>query len=445
MNPIEIRQKRAAVLKEASAILTLAQTEKRENTADEITAWEAKHAEAKRLLESAERMESQIKLDAENAVHVGGAAHTPASVTPAGANAKRAKGQGFTDCVRAIGVAGRDRHRAADFAENTLHNPEVARALSASSATGGGFAVPTALAEEFIEFLRPASVVRAAQARSLPMPNGNLTLPKITGGAVATYIGENQTAPATQQTVGAVKLTAKKLAAVVPISNDLIRYANPNTDAVIREDLVKAVAQAEDSAFLRGIGTAYTPKGLRYWAPASNLVTSNHADTASSTAIFQVTLELGQLITALLNANVPVTLETGHFFFSPRTMMFLKTLRNPTTGMYAFPEMQGAEPRLLGYRVSHSTQIPINLTSTATGGSQITTGSEYYFADMSEVIIGEAANLVLDVSAEASYVDSGSNVVSAFANDQTVIRVIEEHDFGVRYPQAVAVATAVEF
>jgi len=30
------------------------------------------------------------------------------------------------------------------------------------------------------------------------------------------------------------KLIAKKLAALVPISNDLIRFANPQTDAVIR-------------------------------------------------------------------------------------------------------------------------------------------------------------------------------------------------------------------
>jgi hypothetical protein len=34
---------------------------------------------------------------------------------------------------------------------------------------------------------------------------------------------------------------------------------------------------------------------------------------------------------------------------------------------------------------------------------------------MSDCVIGEAANLVLDVSSEAAYVDAGGNTVSSFA------------------------------
>ena len=290
--------------------------------------------------------------------------------------------------------------------------------------------MPTILAEEFIEFLRPASVVRAAGPTILPMPKGNLSLPAVTGGASATWVGENSVIPATQQTIGLVKLIAKKLAALVPISNDLIRYANPQTDAVIRKDLVKSVSQAEDLAFIRGDGTSYTPKGMKNWA----------ANTFTGTAtldIAHLTTDLGTMISYLLTANVPVTLETGHFFFSPRSYVFLKTLRNPTTGQYAFPEMQGADPRLLGYKVSYTSQIPTNLGT----GAQ----SEAYFVSMDECVIGETANLMLDVSSEASYVDSGNNVVSSFAQDQTIIRVIEENDFAMRYSAAAVYESAVNF
>jgi HK97 family phage major capsid protein len=223
---------------------------------------------------------------------------------------------------------------------------------------------------------------------------------------------------------------AKKLAALVPISNDLIRYANPMTDAVIRQDLVLAVAQAEDLAFLRGDGTAYTPKGMK------NFAANSFAGTATLD-IPHITTDLGTCISYLLTANVKVTLETGCWFFSPRSMVYLKTLRNPTTGQYAFPEMQGTDPRLLGYKVAYTSQIPTNLGT----GAQ----SEAYFANMSDCLIGEAANLILDVSTEASYVDAGNNTISAYAQDQTVIRVIEEHDFAVRYPASVAVMTAVNF
>jgi HK97 family phage major capsid protein len=445
MTIAEKRQKRAAIVAEARAILDKANNENRENTADEITAWQAKQDEAKRMLEGIEREERQARLEAENAVHVGGA--TPPAHTEVRDNSQGTLGR-FANYVRAVAESRGDRNRAAQYAEQTLHDGELARALSASVATGGGFAVPTVLATEFIEFLRPASVVRSAGARPMPMMNGNLSIPKITGGAVASYVGENSDAPATQQTAGQVKLIAKKLMGLVPISNDLIRYANPQTDAVIREDLVRAVAQAEDLNFLRGDGTQFAPKGMRNWALSDNYVTATALAGAALAAgdVAGVTLWLGQMVAKLLTANVPVTLETGCWFLSPRTLMALRTLRT-TNGSYAFPELSDdpKNPTLLGYKVKSTSQIPTNLTATPTGGSQLTTTSEIYFANMPDCLIGESVNLILDVSTEATYKDASGTLVSAFSQDQTVIRVIEENDFGVRYDHSVAVGTAVPF
>jgi HK97 family phage major capsid protein len=430
MKTIELKRARAALIAENRAMIDTAETANRDLTQgenSEQTIYDAKLAEARSLQLRIDREEAQFAIEAANAQPLTGQARN----IEVGAVAKpRVDGQGFLDCVRSIGLFGRDRRGAADYAENTLHSPDVARALNASIGSSGGFAVPTILAEEFIEFLRPASVVRAAGPTILPMPKGNLSLPAVTGGASATWVGENSVIPATQQTIGLVKLIAKKLAALVPISNDLIRYANPQTDAVIRKDLVKSVSQAEDLAFIRGDGTSYTPKGMKNWA----------ANTFTGTAtldIAHLTTDLGTMISYLLTANVPVTLETGHFFFSPRSYVFLKTLRNPTTGQYAFPEMQGADPRLLGYKVSYTSQIPTNLGT----GAQ----SEAYFVSMDECVIGETANLMLDVSSEASYVDSGNNVVSSFAQDQTIIRVIEENDFAMRYSAAAVYESAVNF
>jgi HK97 family phage major capsid protein len=456
-NTIVLRQQRAALIKEARAMIDTAEAVNRDFTLDtkaadgtvipgEQTIYDRKHTEAASLLARVEREERQMKADAELAVTNQQALGDGHHVEVAGQVAKRAKGQGFINCVRAIGFS-RDRRAAAEWAEQTLHDPEVARALSVSIATGGGFAVPTMLSEEFIEFLRPASVVRAAEPRVLPLPNGNLSLPKITGGASASYIGENTNIPATQQQLGNVKLTAKKLAALIPISNDLIRYANPNTDAVIRADLIRAVAQTEDYNFLRGAGTQYAPKGMRNWAVPGNFI--NPVSSTTTLDITHITSDLGNAIGLLLAANVQVTLNTGHWFFSPRSMIYLKTLRNPTTGQYAFPEMSldPASANLLGYGFSYTSQIPINLSGATAGatGTSGTSASEWYFVNMPDAVIGEGANLVLDVSTEAAYVDAGGNTVSAFAQDQTVIRVIEENDFVMRYDQSIAVAQAVNY
>ena len=447
MKIIELKQMRTALVTEARSILNTAEGLNRDLNTEERALYDAKLAEAEAMKGRIEREERQARLEAENAVPVGGV--TPA---PQIAIVDNTRGSGpmarFVNCIRAVAKGKGDERRAAQYADEVLHDADLARALSASVAASCGFAVPDVLSQEFIEYLRPASVVRSAGAQPVPLANGNLSIPKITGGATASYGGENTNAAATQQTVGQVRLIAKKLTGLIPISNDLLRFANPQTDTVIRGDLIRAVSQTEDLAFLRGDGTTYSPKGMRNWANAANFVT---AVALSGTSlgyadVTAITLWLGSMITALLNAAVPVTMETGCFFLSARSFMALRTLRTQL-GTYAFPELSDdpKDPRLLGYRVKMTPQIPTNLVATPTGGSQITTASEIYFANMPDCLIGEAVNLLLDVSTEATYVDAGNNTISAFSQDQTVIRVIEENDFAVRYDKAVAVATAVPF
>jgi len=420
----EMRQARAALIGEARAIVNTAEAANRDLTTEERTAYDGKLSQVEEMKGRIEREERQSALDAQLAQPLAG---QPA---PKG---DKVRSFDFFDYVRAIGGSHINRRDPISYAAENMGNPDLSRALAASVAASGGFAVPTILANEFIEFLRPKSVVRAAGPRILPMTNGNLSLPRITGGAVATWLGENTNITATQQTFGQVKLIAKKLAALLPISNDLLRYANPNTDATLRADLIAAMAQGEDLAFLRGDGTAFTPRGIRNWAAVANFITMN-----ATVDIPHITSDLGSAMAYLRQANVQLDGQTGAWFFSPRTFTYLQTLRNPTTTVYAFPDMQGTTPTLFGYRVFSTSQIPVNLGATANL-------SEFYFVNMADCVIGETANLILDASNEATYVDSNGATISAFAQDQTVIRCIEETDFALRHDLAAAVVTGVSY
>ena len=64
------------------------------------------------------------------------------------------------------------------------------------------------------------------------------------------------------------------------------------------------------------------------------------------------------------------------------------------------------------------------------------------FGDFSQFIVGETLGMQIAVSQEASYPD-GNTMVSAFANDQTVMRVLMREDFGVRYASAFVVRNKV--
>lgn len=305
---------------------------------------------------------------------------------------------------------------------------DVWKALAATDAVSGGFLVPDAQVMEVIELLYPASVVRQMMPNVETMVEGKLSLPGLATGATAAYLGENSNVTATGQTFRQVDLMAKKLAALVPISNDLIRRRS-GTSNIVRDDLVNAIATKSDSAFIRSDGTASEPKGLRYRANSANLLTVNATINTEN-----VMADLGNAMLALMNNDVRM-IRPG-WLMAPRTWMALM-LMSTSQGDF-FMRQEVSNKRLFGYPIGVTTNIPINLAVTGTNESEI------YFVDWADVVIGESTTLMLDASTEAAYHD-GLNVVAAFSLDQTVLRAIIEHDIVLRHDYSVAVLTDVDW
>lgn len=320
-----------------------------------------------------------------------------------------------------------------DLAEFVVKDGErlAKAAMSVTDATAGGFLVPEQFSTDVIELLRPQSVVRDLVGMSLPMPTGTISISKITEGSTAYYQGENAAATKSALKTGQVKLTWKKLTALVPMSNDLLRYSTPSADAIVRRDMVRAIAQRENQAFLRDHGTDASPKGLRYLAANSG----NPIFANATVNLANVTTDLGKMILDLLNDNVPIT--RGGWIMAPRTYMYLYTVLT-ANGVFAFRD-EMSRGTLWGYPYRVTTQVPINLTDH--GG---TDESELYFADFDDVIIGDSMALRVDASDVATYTD-GANTVSAFSNDQTVVRCITEHDFNTRRAESISIMNGVRW
>ena len=349
------------------------------------------------------------------------------------------KGLAFAKCIRAT-AASKLAQAGPNGAIEILKkwgSPDLAekwedartKALAAGDATAGGYLVPTQFSQEIIEFLRAQSVVRKLRARTLPVPTGTTKIPKLTGGATAYYVGENANATKSEQTTGQLALTFKKLVTLVPMSNDLLRYSSPGADTIVRDDTVNAMRQREDQAFIRDDGTSSGPKGLRYWAHADNIIAAR-----SSVTLQNVFNDLGDMILKLLEANIPM-LAPG-WIMAPRTETFLKTVLN-SNGYAVFLEEMATKGTLWGWPYGVTTNVPVNVGA----GS---TKSELYLADFAQAVIGESMNLMVDSSGDAAYHD-GSQVIAAFSQDQTVVRAIAEHDFGMRHDKAVAVLTEVSW
>jgi len=344
----------------------------------------------------------------------------------------------FGRMLRVIGASGVNQGAAVDLAKSWYSGDQrdaLVKSLTASSFTGGGATVPTQESSEIIEYLRQNAVVRGLGPTQVPMPNGNLSIARMTGGATATYVGEVYSATASQGTFGAINLVAKKLITLVPISNDLLRFANPALDAMIQRDAIAAMAAKEDVTFIRSDGTVAAPKGLKYWCPSGNLETVN-----ATVNLANVTTDLGKLINNLLAADVRMIRPA--WIFSPRTYIYLTTLQN-SNGTFAFrPEMLANGSRLgpngvgagtlWGYPYGVTSQIPITIQYTGTANE-----SEIYLVDMADFVIGDALTVTVTLQEGAAYYNSDGTLTGGYPRDESVLRIINEHDCAMRHEESV--------
>ena len=344
----------------------------------------------------------------------------------------------------------------------------VTRALVASTGPAGGFIVPPDYVNEVVELLRPMAVVRGAGPRVIPMPRGTMTLPGQATPATASYGAEGGQIAASQQSLKQIVASFKKLTALVPVSNDLMRYANPAVDAMVRDDLVEVIALREDLAFLLGDGTAAAPMGFTGFAnswvqsqggtvgvwsatanstaaangtPGSVLMGQNGGNFITSNETYTeqtVVAELTGMINKLDSANVPDRRRV--WFFSPRTYNYLFGLLN-SLGLYVFRD-ELSKGTLYGYPFKKTNQIPNNIWD-ATGTNKDC--SFIILAEMNEAMILDSMSLELAVSREGTYTDANGNTVSAFQYDQTLIRAIAEHDFQLRHDSGCAILQFVRW
>jgi HK97 family phage major capsid protein len=321
--------------------------------------------------------------------------------------------------------------KASEFVSNRWGDDIVARALNGTVTGEGGALIPQDFMADLIELLRAMTAVRGANPMEVGMPMGNLTIPRLAGGATASYQNELDDIDVSQERLDDVNFVAKKLTAMVPVSNDLIRRSPIGVEEVVRDDLVQTVARREDLAFIRGDGTDKGPIGMRHLVLPANLITVTAMPTTPAP---------GDQVTAILSATSAglLALQNGMsrmirptWIMAPTIARFIATARDSVGGFYFKDEM--ARGMLEGYPVRLTQQIPTNLVI-----STHTKCSEIYFVDMADFVIADTYNVVVDASDVAAYND-GTGMVSSFQRDQSLFRVIAEHDCNMRHLQSLVV------
>lgn len=139
----------------------------------------------------------------------------------------------------------------------------LTRGLNATTFSQGGALVQTdVLGSSLIELLRNRVMVRQLGARTLSGLQGNVAIPRQTGGGTAYWLPETGNVTASTPSLGHLVLTPKRLVAQLRWTKQLVAQTGIDSEAFGRMDMMQVLALAMDLAAINGAGSAGEPCGI---------------------------------------------------------------------------------------------------------------------------------------------------------------------------------------
>lgn len=113
----------------------------------------------------------------------------------------------------------------------------------------------------YIEPFRNSLLARRLGVRVLSGLSGNLSIPKHATGGTTGWVAENAALPTGDMTFDSVTMAPKHAGGIQEMSRQLLQQSSPDVEALVRNDLSFLLAQAIDSALIKG-GGANEPVGV---------------------------------------------------------------------------------------------------------------------------------------------------------------------------------------
>lgn len=309
--------------------------------------------------------------------------------------------------------------------------------VNTGESTEGGILVPTALEGGILPLLRAQSTFLSADPLRVRLVAGKFKQPRGATGATASYVAEGGLKPVSTPTFDAIDMSAKKLAGIVPLTNEAKKWTVGDIEGYVRDDLRNALALTMDLNAYLGTGASNAPLGILNKVGVQTVtgVFSNpKAPTLAELDAFATAMTL-----KLTSANIYSNAK-WRWLMSYRSIEYLRNIRvGGGSGDLAYPELQGDNPRWKGFAVLVTNQVPENL---GTGTDQ----SLIALVDFSHVLFGEEEGIVMKMSDQATLdVDGAGTLLHLFQQNMFAILAESEHDFGLRYAKAVVKATGIRW
>ena len=402
MKITEIRERRAAAVAKARAILAKAEAENRSLTADESKDFDTIKAEITDL-EAAEQR-AQFIDDAERrsvARPVEGGRDTLEQLEQRASllSVIRAGTEG-----RSLSGADAELHAELERRHGAPKHGGILVPLRAferrenNTTNGAGLVGTDHRADQFIGPLRASLLVKALGVRTLSDLRGDVSIPKHGAGLSAGWVEEGEALTESTMGFSGVTLTPHHVGGISEMSRQLIQQSAPAIEDLVRDDLSFAIAAAVDAAIVSGSGDDGEPLGI---------LERLGVQTADIPATWNAILDVEQ---QLRGVNVS---PSGWYTTTEVLTALRKVLKAPTAGSDYI-----AGPASIG-------DLPAASSNAAPADTAI-------LGDWSQVLIGQwgAVELLVNPYAEGPYRRGG-----------VLVRAFSTIDVQCRHEQAFVVCT----
>lgn len=255
------------------------------------------------------------------------------------------------------------------------------------------------LTGEFIDLVRQKTVVDkiAAQMRQVPF---NVKIPMQTASGSVGWVGEGKMKPVGNPQFGSMTLSHAKIAGIVLLSDEMIRFSNPKADQLVRDDLVATVAEFIDQQF-------FDPEKAETAESPASVLNGVSAITATGTTSDKVDADLQTLIAQIVDSGL--TLEGAYWAMSETRAMQLSGMRDALGRTYFEGMSLVGNRSLKGLPVVTSGQL----------------ADKIVLIVPSQILLADDGGVDFSVSNEAT-INMGEertpNLVNLFQNNLTAIR-----------------------
>lgn len=306
--------------------------------------------------------------------------------------------------------------------------PEVHLALksavngldSTTSAAASEWAYAQNIANEFVEFLRPLTLIgKIPGFRNVPF---NVRVGAMDGGATGYWVGQGLGVPVSKPTSTSISLGITKVGGIAVITKELAMLSTPSAEMMVRNDLAKAIAQKADTSLIdpnSGGVANVTPQSLTYGATPRQASGTDFAafkaDWKAMTALFYA-------------ANIPLA---GAVCIMKEELAEALSLMVTSLGLPQFPSMQdwsSGNGRLMGR--------PVFTTQAAdTSGSPdfdnmliLLQPGEVFLADDGGASVEASDQVSIEMDSapgnKSSATATGASLVSMFQTESVALKAI---------------------